>query len=219
MIIAVLAVALVLAPVLTGGRLRGYADLRLRQAWVVGVAFLTQALVLGVFPTGSRPVLAALHVATYGAAAWFVWVNREVPGLWLLGLGTISNGLTIALNGGTLPASASALRTAGLTLPTGTFVNSGTVPDPVLPWLGDVFAIPASWPMANVFSIGDVLILAGLGWGAHRICGSRVTGGPEAWRHRPTGPASTADQRLRPSTTTATTPPSSAPRPASTEAR
>jgi hypothetical protein len=28
--------------------------------------------------------------------------------------------------------------------------------------------------MANVFSIGDLLILGGVAWGAHRICGSRL---------------------------------------------
>ena len=82
--------------------------------------------------------------------------------------------MTIALNGGTLPASASALKSAGLELDPAEFLNSGVLADPRLPWLGDVFAIPAGWPLANVFSIGDVLILCGVAWGTHRICGSRL---------------------------------------------
>jgi hypothetical protein len=42
-----------------------------------------------------------------------------------------------------------------------------------------VFAIPAGWPLANVFSIGDLLIVLGAAWGAHRICGSALV---PAWR-------------------------------------
>jgi len=61
------------------------------------------------------------------------------------------------------------------------FVNSGVLPDPHLPWLGDVFWIPAGWPLANVFSIGDLLIMLGAGWGAHRICGSRLVPGRLEW--------------------------------------
>lgn len=89
---------------------------------------------------------------------------------------------TIALNGGTLPASPSALCTAGGDLDSSEFLNSGVLTDPHLPWLGDVFAIPEGWPLANVFSIGDVLVLAGVGWAAHRICGSRLA---PRWSARP----------------------------------
>jgi hypothetical protein len=36
-----------------------------------------------------------------------------------------------------------------------------------LSWLGDVFAVPDSWPLSNVFSVGDVLIAVGLFVGLH----------------------------------------------------
>ena len=173
MIIPLLAVVLVLSPAVTGGRLRRYADVRIRQGWVVAVALAIQVLAIEVLPGAAQPVLSAVHIATYLAAGWFVWLNRTIPGLWLVALGAASNGVTIALNGGTLPASASALRTAGLKLDSSEFLNSGVLTNPHLPWLGDVFALPASWPLANVFSVGDVLVLCGVAWGAHRICGSR----------------------------------------------
>jgi hypothetical protein len=48
------------------------------------------------------------------------------------------------------------------------------VAGPRLAFLGDVFAVPASWPLSNVFSVGDMLIAVGLAWGVHRICGSRL---------------------------------------------
>jgi hypothetical protein len=55
------------------------------------------------------------------------------------------------------------------------FQSSAAVAEPRFAFLGDVFAIPASWPLGNVFSVGDVLIGAGLAWGLHRVCGSRLT--------------------------------------------
>jgi hypothetical protein len=48
------------------------------------------------------------------------------------------------------------------------------VPDPHLLFLGDVFAVPASWPVTNVYSVGDVLIVAGAFVLLHVACGSRI---------------------------------------------
>ena len=174
MIIPVLAVLLVLSPLVAGGKLRRYGDVRIRYGWVVALALVAQIVAIEVLPGAARLGLSAVHVATYLAAGAFVWFNRSIPGLWLVALGAASNGVTIALNGGTLPASASALKSAGIELDSSEFLNSGVLADPRLPWLGDVFAIPAGWPLANVFSIGDVLILCGVAWGTHRICGSRL---------------------------------------------
>ena len=184
MIIPVIGLVLALSPVLAGGRLGRYADLHIRRAWVLFLALAAQVVVIEVIPDANHAVLSAVHVATYVAAGLFVWCNRDVPGLWLVALGAASNGLTIALNGGTLPASKPALARAGIVQDQGEFLNSTTLAHPRLGFLGDVFAIPAGWPLANVFSVGDVLILLGLGWGAHRICGSRLV---PAWR-RPDQP-------------------------------
>ena len=100
---------------------------------------------------------------TYVVAAAFVVVNRHVAGLWLLALGGAANGVTIALNHGTLPADPHALEVAGISS-RGRFVNSGVLEHPVLGWLGDVFAVPQGVPLANVFSAGDVLVVAGAVW-------------------------------------------------------
>jgi hypothetical protein len=65
---------------------------------------------------------------------------------------------------------------AGPRFPLPGYRNSTAVADPRLGFLGDVFAIPASWPLSNVFSVGDVLIAVGAVWGLHRVCGSRLAG-------------------------------------------
>lgn len=172
-------IALLLVPVL-GGRLSRLGELRLRHTWLLLLALGLQVLVISVVPRAHAGLLAVVHVGTYVLAAGFVWRNRAVPGLVLLGVGAAANGVTIALNGGVLPASAAALERSGFVVDPGEFTNSGVLPDPVLPWLGDVFWVPASWPLSNVFSIGDVLIVAGLAWLAHRTCGSRLAGGRQA---------------------------------------
>lgn len=186
MIIPVAALCAVLLPVVLGGSLRRLAGVRLHLPWVVGAALLLQIVVIEVF---TRPawLLGGVHVLTYLAAALFIWINRRVPGLVLIGLGGLSNGVAIALNGGTLPASAEALHRAGVVQTTGEFVNSGHLEAARLAFLGDVFAIPADWPLANVFSIGDVWIVLGVGFASMRICGTRWSAPwtPRAGGHRP----------------------------------
>jgi hypothetical protein len=119
-------------------------------------------------------VLVSAHLVSYLMAGWFVWLNRRISGLPIVALGGALNAVTIAVNGGTLPASRSALATAGIHPVAGDFNNSGVLAHPHLAWLGDVIPVPASVPMANVFSIGDLLILLGLAYGLHHLCGSRL---------------------------------------------
>ena len=107
-------------------------------------------------------------------AGLFLVANRELPGIPLVVLGAAANLLAIAANGGVMPASPSALATAGLPPEQPGFANSAALAHPRLAFLGDVFAIPAGWPLANVFSVGDVLIAAGAAVAIHGLCGSRL---------------------------------------------
>jgi hypothetical protein len=109
--------------------------------------------------------------------------------------------VTIALNGGTLPAAASALESSGHQGPPGQFANSAVLPDAKLAIFGDVFATPSWLPGNNVFSIGDVLIWVGLAWLLWRTCRSRP--GAEyvprhAARPRPAPEVSPAEPNLVP---------------------
>jgi hypothetical protein len=56
----------------------------------------------------------------------------------------------------------------------GDFVNSTAVAHPHLSFLGDVFAVPASWPVSNVFSVGDVILVVAALLALHCLCGSRL---------------------------------------------
>ncbi|WP_156160599.1 DUF5317 family protein [Demequina soli] len=142
--------------------LRWPAGLLLRR-WRLPVliwgALLAQIIIIDVpLPEALAPVL---HLATYAAALAFLWLNRAVRGVLVVAAGAISNGVTIALNGGVLPASAAATAAAGID-PEHAFANTAVMDHPVLPWLGDVFAWPEPLPLANTFSIGDLLIVVGV---------------------------------------------------------
>ena len=149
-----------LSPLLGGRSLAGLLRVRLAGLPLVWAALLVQVVAVEVpLP---HLLAAATHLASYALAAAFLWLNRDLRGLPVLALGAACNAGTIALNGGTLPASAVAVRAAGIDADE-QFLNSAVLPDPVLPWLGDVFAWPHPLPLANVFSVGDVLIVLGVG--------------------------------------------------------
>lgn len=177
LILAGTLLALALVPVL-GGRLSGLTEVGVRRGWTVPAALGSQVLAISIVPTWPRPLLVALHALSYLLAGWFVWTNRRVPGLVLLAGGGALNALAIAANGGQMPASPQALQAAGLPLVTDHFVNSGVVADPRLAFLGDVFASPAWLPLRNVYSVGDLVILAGAVWVVQRACGTVLARDP-----------------------------------------
>jgi hypothetical protein len=147
------------SPLLAGRWSRSLLLHRWRSPWTIWVALALQVVLVQVeLPGALAPVV---HVATYVVALWFLWTNRRAPGVLLVGSGAALNGTTIALNGGVLPARPAAVDAAGLDSDVA-FSNSTVVPDAVLPWLGDVFAWPAPLPLANTFSVGDVLIVLGV---------------------------------------------------------
>jgi hypothetical protein len=170
---------LILASVpLFGGRLGRLAELRLRWPLLLPAGLGLQILLIEILQDADIPH-GVLHMASYAVIGAFVVANLHIPGMALIGLGGGLNAAAIAANGGVMPASPRALDAAGFGAEDG-FVNSGAVEDARLAFLGDVFAVPESWPLTNVFSVGDVILLIGLAYGVHVICGSRL--GPPARR-------------------------------------
>lgn len=155
---------------LFGGKLKRLATVDLRHLWVVWATIFVQTMIFEVpfpfFPVGGPQVL---HIATYVSAFVFLWLNRHIPGALLIAVGAAGNAAAITANGGVMPARPSAWARAGLPRIDG-FENSNVVDDAPLWFLGDIFAIPAGWPLANVFSIGDVVIVIGGTYFAHAWC-------------------------------------------------
>jgi hypothetical protein len=174
---------------LTGGRLGALADFRPGKVWALWVALAIQAVIIFV-PGGPSALYPTAHVVSYGFAFLFLWVNRDLRGLWLITLGASMNTLATVVNGGVMPATRSALATAGVETGGGEFLNSTLVGNPKLIFLGDVFAIPAWFPLNNFFSPGDVCIVVGGAMVLYGICGSRLSGRPKSEALKPLKPLS-----------------------------
>jgi Family of unknown function (DUF5317) len=171
-VVAGLVLAVISVP-LAGGHLTRAADLRFKAPWAIGLALLIQIVIISLVP-GGGPLRPALHVGTYILAGVFLVLNRKIGGLWILMLGAVINAFVIGVNGGVMPANATALRTAGIHPSATEFANSAARPGAHLSFLGDVFALPAPLPLHNVFSVGDVLIVLGAGAILHIASDSRL---------------------------------------------
>jgi hypothetical protein len=172
-LVAVVALSLITVP-LAGGRLSKLSDLRLRWTPVILAALAIQVVIVSVAPGGDHWLHRFLHLVSYGLAGAFLLVNRRQPGIRMVAVGAVLNAIAIVANNGVMPASTSALRIAGEVSRTNGFANSTGLAHPRLLVLGDIFAIPESWPLHNVFSIGDVCIAIGAAIAIHAVSGSRL---------------------------------------------
>jgi uncharacterized protein DUF5317 len=167
MILIILAALCLISVPLTGGNLRSLAHIHVRGVWLGPVAVFVQTVLVTIVPGGSHEVHALIHIGTYVLLGAFLWLNRRLPGVWIISVGAFLNGLVITINGGVMPASAESQRLAGLMLGKG-FHNSVVVAHPHLLWFGDI--IPVPWPLPNVLSVGDCIIFVGLLFFLHRVC-------------------------------------------------
>jgi hypothetical protein len=103
----------------------------------------------------------AIYVASTAVVLGVVMRNLRLTGLPIVAGGAAANLAAIVANGGFMPTSREALAVAGLE-PTEGPSNSIVLDSPALAPLTDVFALPSGVPLANVFSIGDVLIAVGV---------------------------------------------------------
>ena len=152
----------VVLAVVSSGRLERLADLRFRAGWLVALGFLVQ-IVLFLGPVSERVGDAgpSLYVASTAAVFVAVVLNVRLPGMILIAVGAAANLAAILANGGFMPADPAALAVLGHPINPG-YSNSALVATSALWILTDVFALPRGLPLANVFSIGDVLIGAGV---------------------------------------------------------
>jgi hypothetical protein len=163
MALAEAAIAGILLGLLSGGRLGALGELRIRHIGLVYAAILLQ---IAAFPSGVLPwstpdrVARGLWLASFVLLIGFAVVNRAVRGVALVFAGLASNLAAVVANGGLMPASPQAIRAAGMTYRLKN--NSISAGHPHLAWLTDRWAVPDWIPLGNVFSVGDVLIAAGI---------------------------------------------------------
>lgn len=151
-----------------------------------------------------RWLAVGLLILSYVVLLVFVAVNFRVPGFPLIGLAFLLNVLVISVNGG-MPVSDQALRRAygpGYRETLEDLQRLGGAkhhlerPEDVLVPLADV--IPIGAPVRQVFSVGDLVLLAGIVWvlaGATKGAGVRARRSMPEW---PGGEATPHDRLPRP---------------------
>lgn len=157
-----------------GGRLTNLSERPFKNIFLVIFGFLIQILIFSslpfVKPLERFPfITTTLHILSYLLILAFIISNIKLKGIISIGTGIFLNAIVIILNKGHMPASIDSFRSSSVgkyadILSKGDTVNNSKAiaSDTILPWLGDIFAIPSSIPLSNVFSIGDVIIAIGL---------------------------------------------------------
>ena len=154
------------------GRLKNLLKHPLKYIWLAIIGFLIQILIFSDIPAFQlgKTSLAIFYLISYIFIFTFIILNRKIPGMIIIGIGTILNAAVIFLNGGYMPVSIESFektsigKNEAMLLHEGDTTNNSQAinKDTILPWLGDIFYIPAWLPFSNVFSIGDILIAFGV---------------------------------------------------------
>lgn len=183
MALALPVLAALVVGIALGGRPGNLARLPLRATWLFFAAIALQVVA---FPFAFLPwrteegVASSLWVASYALLIAAAVVNRRIVGVPVVALGMGMNVVAVIANGGTMPVLPEAMHGAGGSHTT--LNNSTATPDPNLAWLVDRWAAPHWIPLANVFSVGDiviaigavVIVLAGMGVRFPRPAGLRA---------------------------------------------
>ncbi|MBN1461368.1 MAG: DUF5317 domain-containing protein [Armatimonadetes bacterium] len=170
------AVLAVLIGLLVGGRLTRLPELALRAVWVFITAAVVQIGLLVIaakgvaLPNGVAP---ALYVVSFALVLLGLWLNRRLPGVWLVLLGVLMNFVVIVANGGSMPVDRDLAVRAGdeklvAMLDSPDYVGHMPATESTrLRPLGDVLRLPMLIPRPRFFSpgsMGDVLITVGACW-------------------------------------------------------
>lgn len=155
-ILLVLVISIVIGA-LRGGKFRNLTEIRVNAWWLLPIGFLLLAASSFV-PDGYDDVAVGLVLASYAPLLLFVWLNRDLSGIWIAGLGILMNFSVILINGG-MPVLEQAAVLAG---ETGELVLDAKhvllTTDTHLPFLADIIPLPGA-----VLSLGDVFLAIGVG--------------------------------------------------------
>lgn len=151
-----------------GGRVKNLELLEIKKGGWAVTALVIQLVIFTPLARGITSWIVPLHLLSYLMIGTFLVYNIKLKGFIPVALGWAANFTVIAANGGYMPAdvnliSGVASQSVVDSLQTeGIMNNSATLGESSrLPWLGDIFSLPSWLPLANVFSLGDLLIALG----------------------------------------------------------
>ncbi len=174
MILLIVLILAIVVGLIRGGTIQRLASLPLRQGGLaLGALLLQSFLIYGPWfdRRETRSIAVGAMALSYLLLLAFVWLNRHLSGIAIIGLGLALNFLVTLANGGFMPTSPEALQRGGYTISasqvtTGSrLVRSKDIllarEETRLWFLSDIFVIPPPFPWPTVFSVGDVVIAVG----------------------------------------------------------
>ena len=158
------------------GKLSRLGDVTFRLWWVIPLMAILQSILIRLTHPPNRlewwrlrPLMMTISYIILWAV---VWLNRQLPGMTMVLVGTALNLLAIAANGGYMPISPDALAriAAGLTayqVPLGNVVLGSkdvllSPPQSLFWMLGDILVVPEPFPWPTAMSIGDLFLAVGI---------------------------------------------------------
>lgn len=155
------------------GKLQGLSNIPIKRWFLFILPFILSALVVAGGQIGdpeSRLVYIRMaNVLQYILLLAAIIVNIHIKEMWLVGIGTFFNALVVAVNGGMMPVSITALKLAGMDylLKPGEFDwgirHAIMTASTKLSFLGDIIPRPGIGKvMPEVASIGDLLLAVGV---------------------------------------------------------
>jgi hypothetical protein len=160
-ILYAVAIGLILG-VLLGGSVSRLGDIQFRWWPLMLVGFGMQVVL---FQDAVAAQVGSLGAPLYVVSTLLVVIavlrNVALPGIPLVALGAACNLAAILANGGFMPASPGAMAALGKSAPQ-IYSNSAVLAHPALEPLTDIFALPSWLPFNNIFSIGDLILAAGV---------------------------------------------------------
>jgi len=150
------------AGLITGGRPHNLLRLNLRWNGLIFLALAVQVVISTGWLPGGPTLVRVLYVLSNLVGILWLGRNIRLRGIPCVLLGSVSNLLAIVANGGRMPVDGALLSPARLSqLPTNRVLVTAQTH---LAWLGDRFLLGHPFPLPTVFSIGDLLIGAGIVW-------------------------------------------------------
>lgn len=156
---------------LRGGRLQ--PAIPFRWAWLAPASFLIHQVNPYILPHAWQPVLT---ITGFGIMLAFLGANLENQGLRLVLVGVLLNLLVILANGGRIPVDTAVASRLGLEVSDLATASSPRhtilTDDSGLGFLGDVLSV--RFPIARVFSIGDIFVVCGGFLVIQELMGKRI---------------------------------------------
>ena len=163
-----------LIALLTGGRLGRLANLPLRAPWLALLGFGLQLYMIyspADMAQGLFGIRTLALIGSYAILLAFIWINRNIAGMLVVGLGLVLNLAVMLANGGYMPITPDAVKAIGFEYQLESAEIGSRLQDSkdiLLPreqtnlwFLSDVFVLPPPFPIPSVFSPGDVVLAIG----------------------------------------------------------